>query len=176
MTVFLIILSVLLWIASGALLWGRQIAAPASSFLALLCMSFTTRNGYPMLPVNGTILTGWLCMTLVVMFIVILQPAVVRAQTRGMAYFVVGALAGMVIGLLGFTITSNVSMLYGIMVIATLIGIFLGFLSYTRTPEGRPIAPGTGNFLRYLLAKGFPTAITVMQLGVVLVLTIALYS
>ena len=60
------------------------------------------------------------------------------------------------------------------MIVSVIIGIFIGFLMYTRTPDGRPVAPGTGNFFRYLLAKGFPTAITVMQPGVVLVLTIAL--
>lgn len=174
MSIFLIIVSCVLWLSAIALLWGRQIAAPIASFLGLLCISFARSNGYPLLPVNGTILTGWLCMSLVVMFIVMLQPGIVRAQTRGMGYMVGGALTGLAVGLLAFTFRPGISLYYGIMIVSVIIGIFIGFLMYTRTPGGRPVAPGTGNFFRYLLAKGFPTAITVMQLGVVLVLTIAL--
>ena len=86
----------------------------------------------------------------------------------------IGALVGLAVGLLGFTVSSNISLLYSIMILAVIAGIFLGFLLYTQTPSGRPVGPGSGNFFRYLLAKGFPTAITVMQIGVVLVLIIAL--
>lgn len=176
MGTFLIILSCLLWLASFALLRGRQIAAPAVSFAALLCLSFATKNGYQILPINITMLTGWLCMTLVVIFTTFLQPAVVRAQTKGWGYIAGGALAGMAVGLLGSTFSHSVSVLYGIMILATVAGIILGFLLYTRTPDGSPVAPGSGNFFRYLLAKGFPTAITVMQAGVAVVLAIAVYG
>ena len=92
---------------------------------------------------------------------------------RDRGYIVTGALAGLALSLLATSFSSSVSILYTVMVISVIIGIFLGFLLYTRTPEGRPVQPGSGNFLRYLLAKGFPTAITVMQAGGVLVLTVA---
>ena len=59
------------------------------------------------------------------------------------------------------------------MILATVAGICLGFLLYTNTPDGRPVAPRTGHFFKYLLAKGFPTAVTVMQAGVALVLWVA---
>ena len=55
MSIFLIIVSCVLWLSAIALLWGRQIAAPIASFLGLLCISFARSNGYPLLPVNGTI-------------------------------------------------------------------------------------------------------------------------
>ena len=58
----------------------------------------------------------------------------------------------------------------------TVAGVFLGFLLYTRTPQGAPVNLLSGNFFSYLLAKGFPAAITVMQLGVVLVIALALYN
>ena len=61
MTVFLIISCILLWGASLWCLYGRQSIAPALSYMALLVLSFITENGYPVLPLNGTILTGWLC-------------------------------------------------------------------------------------------------------------------
>ncbi len=173
MYIVLIIISCLLWIGSLFTLRGRQMIAPAMSYVALLLLSFARKNGYPMLPINTTILTAWFCMTLVVMFIVLLQPEPVRRQTRGTTYMVVGAVTGLAVGLLGFTITSGISLLYSLMVVGVIVGIFIGFLLYTKTPDGAPVAPGSGNFFRYLLAKGFPTAITVMQAGVALVLAIA---
>lgn len=174
MTIFLIILSILLWLGAGWCLYGRQAFAPLLSFLAMLSLSFMSRDGYKVLPLNSTILIGWLAMTIVVMCATTLQPEAVRRQTRGTSYLLVGALTGMALGLLGFSIGSNPALRYGIMVIATVAGTILGFLVYTNTPEGRPVGPSSGNFFRYLLAKGFPTAITVMQLGVVLVVTIAM--
>lgn len=173
MAVFLSILSALLWLASIWCLFGRQTIAPALSYLALLALSFVTENGYSVIPVNNVILVGWLCMTLVVMVTAMLQPEQVRRQTRGMAFFVGGGLVGLALGLLGFSVTSAISMRYACMIIAVAAGIALGFLLYTNTPDGRPVRPGSGNFFRYLLAKGFPTAITLMQLGVALVLLIA---
>lgn len=174
MTVFLIILAALLWICAIWAAYGRQLIAPALSYLALLAVSFAKSNGYPLLPVNGTILTAWLCMTLVVMLITIMEPEPVRRQTRGMFYIIGGAIVGLAVGLLGFTFTDNLNALYATMVLGVVAGIFFGFLLYTNTPAGRPVAIGSGNFFKYLLAKGFPTAITVMQLGVVLVLVVAL--
>ena len=46
--------------------------------------------------------------------------------------------------------------------------------SSSHAPEGAGFGPSSGHFFNYLLAKGFPTAITVMQIGVALVLAIAL--
>lgn len=173
MYIFLIILSCLLWLGSLWTLRGRQILAPALSYAALLLLSFARKDGYPLLPINSTILMGWMVMTIAVMFIVILQPEAVRRQTRGTLYMIVGAVAGMAVGLLGFSFSTNLQLLYAAMIAGVVVGIFCGFLLYTRTPEGAPVAPRSGNFFRYLLAKGFPTGITVMQIGVALVLTIA---
>lgn len=175
MTTFAIIISSLLFIGAVCLLPKRMLIAPALAFAALVVLSIAkTAGGYPLLPINTTILTGWLCMTIVVMVATILQPLPLRRTSRGMGYIITGAMVGMVVGLLGVSFATQVSVLYGIMIVATVAGTFFGFLLYTNTPEGRPVAPGSGNFFKYLLAKGFPTAITVMQIGVVLVLVIAL--
>lgn len=174
MTIFLIILSILLWAGAVWCLYGRQTIAPALSYLAMFALSFLSENGMKILPLNATILTGWLIMTLVVMFAAALQPEPVRRQTRGMTFFIGGAAVGLALGLLGFSVGSDLSLRYAIMVLATAAGTALGFLLYTNTPDGRPVRPGSGHFFSYLLAKGFPTAITLMQLGVVLVLLIAL--
>ena len=151
MYIFLIILSVLLWIGALVALRGRQMLAPALSYAGLLLLSLAHKDGYQLLPINTTILMGWFAMTLVI-----------------------GAVAGLAVGLLGFTFSASLSLLYAIMVAGVIAGTFCGFLLYTRTPEGVPVSPGSGNFFRYLLAKGFPTAITVMQPGIALVLAIAL--
>ena len=174
MALFLIILSGVLWLLSFWLLRGRQLAAPVLSFVAMVVISLAKSNGYQLLPINLMMLSGWLCMTLVVTFACWLQPPVLRAQSKGWGYMLVGALTGMIVGLLGPSLgAAGLSMQNGVMIVSTVIGIFLGFLLYTRTPDGRPIAPGSGYFFKYLLAKGFPTAISVMQLGVTLLLVMA---
>lgn len=174
MTIFLIIVSALLFACAIAALPVRITIAPCLAYVALVLLSLATTNGYPLLPINGTILTGWFCMTLVVTMATFMTAPAVRAQTRGMAYIVVGAVVGLAVGLLGYTVTSDVTLLYSFMILSVIAGIFLGFLLYAKTPDGRPVAPGSGNFFHYLLAKGFPTAITIMQIGVVLVLVIAI--
>ena len=82
-------------------------------------------------------------------------------------------MVGLVIGLLGFTVATTISAYYAIMIVATAVGIFFGFLLYSRTPDGSAIGVMSGNFFRYLMAKGFPTAVTLMQIGLVFVLLIA---
>lgn len=176
MSLFFIISSCVLWLLSLWLLRGWQIAAPFSSFIALLLLSLAEKNGWQILPINSTMLTGWLCMTIVVMLACYLQPSAVRAQTKGWGYITGGALAGLAVGLLGSTSPLSISIHYGLMVLGVVAGIFFGFLLYTFTPDGRAVAPRSGFFFKYLLAKGFPTAITVMQAGVALVLLIAMYK
>ena len=165
MAVFIIILSILLWLAALAALLRRQIAAPALGYLGLLCLSFAKDGNLPLLPISPSILWGWLAMTAVVTMAVLLQPS---------GYMTGGALTGLAVGLLGFSATPDLGMLYGIMVVAVAAGVFFGFLLFSRTPRGAGFGPSSGHFFNYLLAKGFPTAITVMQIGVALVLAIAL--
>lgn len=174
MAIFLIILSCVLWIGSIAALFGYQAAAPALSFLAMLVVSFIDRDGYQALPVNNTMLISWMCMTLVVTLATAMQPEAIKRQTKGMAYMIGGGLVGLAVGLLGYSISTAATVVYAIMIVGVAAGIFFGFLVYGNTAEGQPVRPGTGNFFKYLLAKGFPTAITLMQLGTVLVLAIAL--
>ena len=90
-------------------------------------------------------------MTLVVSVIIMLQPEPVRRQTRGMGYMIVGAVTGLAIGLLAFSASKNLTMLYSFMILAVIAGIFFGLLLYSRTPDGRPLAIGSQNFFRYLL-------------------------
>lgn len=173
MSIFLLVASILMWIASIVSIPSRPLYAPAFSYLGLLGIKFCETNGIPWLPVNTTMLISWLSITIVVMMATMLQPMEIRKQTRGMAYIIGGALVGLAIGLLGFTVSNRIGMLYGIMIIAVAAGIFFGFLLYSNTPHGRAINVRSGEFFRYLMAKGFPAAVSVMQIGLVLVLLIA---
>lgn len=173
MMVFLIILSSLLWLGAFAAYPRRILLSPALSYCALLSLSFAEKNGYPILPLSNAMSISWLCITLVVMLIIVLQNPAIRMQSRGTGYMLFGALAGMAVGLLGYTFTASLQSLYALMLCGTAAGILLGLLVFSNTPDGRAIAPATGNFWRYLLAKGFPALITVAQLGIALVLLIA---
>lgn len=174
MAIFLIILSVLLWAASIVALFGKQAAAPFFSYIGMLILSLASdSNGNPLVPINNTILIGWLCMTVVVMLATLMQPRAITSQRRGEGYMLVGAVVGLAVGLLGFSFSSAIPMLYGIMVLAVIVGVFFGYLLFTNTPDGAAVRINSGHFFTYLLAKGFPTAITVMMIGVPLVIIVA---
>ena len=173
MSVFLLVASIIFWVGAIVTLPSRPLYSPAFSYLGLLGISFCETAGIPWLPVNNNMLVSWLCITIVVMLATMLQPVSIRSQARGMAYMIGGAVVGLAIGLLGFTVSTRIAMLYGIMIVAVAVGIFFGFLLYSNTPDGRGVGMASGNFFRYLMAKGFPTAVTVMQLGLVFVLLIA---
>lgn len=176
MSIFLLVASIILWVAAIGTLPSRPLFSPALSYAGLLCLSFCSTDGVAWLPINGAMLISWLTITIVVMMATILQPESIRAQSRGMAYIIGGGIVGLVIGLLGFTISASINMLYAIMVIATAAGIFFGFLLYSNTPDGAPVKIGGGYFFRYLLAKGFPTAVTLMQIGLVFVLLVLFHN
>lgn len=173
MSIFLLVASIIVWVASLVMIPSRPLYAPAFSYLGLLGLSFCETNGVPWVPINNNMLISWLCITVVVMLATMLQPMEIRRQTRGMAYMIGGAIVGLALGLLGFTVSAKIGMLYGIMIVAVAVGIFFGFLLYSNTPDGRGVSVSSGNFFRYLMAKGFPTAVTVMQIGLVFVLLIA---
>lgn len=167
------VISILFWAASLWALVGRPLYAPALSYLGLLALSFCQTDGISWLPINNNMLISWLCITVVVMLATMLQPYRVRSQARGMGYMIAGAIVGLAIGLLGYTVSADMGMRYGIMIIATAVGIFFGFLLYSNTPAGRGVRTASSSFFSYLMAKGFPTAVTIMQIGLVLVLLIA---
>ena len=180
MAIFLIIVSCLLWLLAIASLFKRPILGPLLSYLGLWLLSFARRPGvggdmtYPVLPINNTILLVWACMTVVVLIATILQPDTIKSQTRGTGYMTVGALAGLAVGLMAFSFSASLSLLYASMVLGVIAGVFFGFLLFTNTPDGGAVNLRSGRFFTYLLAKGFPIAITVMLPGVVCVLALAM--
>lgn len=174
MTTFIIIASILLWLAALAAIPRRILLAPALSYCAMLLLSFARlADGSRLFPLTYTMNISWLAITLVVMIIIILQNPAIRMQSRGTVFMTVGGIAGMLLGLLAYTFTSSMQLRYAIMILATAAGIILGQLAFTGTPDGRAIAPGSGHFLRYLPAKGFPILVTCAQIGVAAVVLIA---
>lgn len=58
------------------------------------------------------------------------------------------------------------------MCLGVVVGIFFAYFLFTRTPHGAELGVSRSRFVSYLLAKGFPVAIAVMMLGMVLILWI----
>lgn len=170
MTVLSIVISSILFLLALIFIRWMLVAAPFCSFLGLLILSMAkTSEGYPLLPLSSGMILGWLFMSVLVTVVTLCQPRPIRQTKRGMFYFLGGALTGMALGLLGFTFSDSPEIIYVIMIIATALGTFIGALMYGTTPAGSKISVNSGNFLTYFLAKGFPTAITIMQLGTVLI-------
>lgn len=172
-----IVFSAILFFLSFVLIPFRLVASPCSAFLGLLILSMAkTPEGYPLLPLDSSLIFGWLCVTVLVTVATLLQPARVRNSNLGIWYILGGAIVGLAIGLLGFTFIYSVNAMYAVMIVCVAAGTFLGFLSFTRTPRGSGAAIGSGKFFPYLMAKGFPVAISLMQAGVVLVVIIAIHN
>lgn len=169
MATLLLILSIICYVGAIILLFRLQYLAPIISFIGLFFMSMSEY-----LPINTAMILGWLCMALLVSSATYMQPIGIQQQRRGMGYMTVGAVAGMAIGLVAFTTTSMPSLLNGFMILGVVVGTYIGFLMFTQTPSGRQVNLKSGNFYKYLLAKGFPTAITVMQIGISLAITVAI--
>ncbi len=178
MSIFLIIISCLLWLLAIASLFKRPLLGPLLSYLGLWLLSYARKSGiegsYPLLPINNTILLVWACMTVVVLIATILQPDAIKAQTRGTGYMTGGAIVGLAVGLMAFTFSASLSLLYASMVIGIVAGVFFGYLLFTNTPDGAAVGLRSGRFFSYLLAKGFPIAITIMLPGVACVLALAM--
>lgn len=175
MLIVVVILSVLLWIAAFIALPKRILVAPALSFCAMLVLSFAKRDSYPLIPLPNNMIISWLSITLVMMLIIMLQNPALRQQSRGVGYMTIGGIVGMTIGLMAFSLSSQLNLLYAIMILATAVGIFLGLLTFSRTPDGSEIAIPTGRFFKYLMAKGFPILITIAQLGIPIVILIGAF-
>lgn len=169
MSVFLIILGVLLFAGAIGLLFKQQMLSPIASWAGLTCIWLSET-----LPLNSTIIVGWLGMTLLVMAATWLQPDAIKQQTKGVGYMTIGGITGMSIGILGYSLTNSLSLLYGIMIAATAFGVCLGYMLFTNTPQGQKVNIRSGYFLTYLSAKGFPFGITIMQIGITLVLMLAI--
>lgn len=172
MTATLLIIGLLIWIVAIVALWRRPAAGPAASFVALMIVSFAKEGSYPIVPVNNAMTLTWLAMTLIVVCATYLQPAEVRNDSRGVAYGVVGAFTGMALGLAFLGSVASSSAAYATLIIAIAAGTILGLLLYSSTPRGRFMSIGSGLFLNRLSSKGFPIAITMMQLGMAILLAI----
>lgn len=167
MSVVLLILSIVFFTAAVAFIFIREMLAPLASFLGLLFMWLSKA-----LPINNNMIIMWLCMTVLVICLPMLQDSAMRSRRDGLGYMTAGGFTGMAIGLLGISFASTANMLYGIMIVATLAGIFFGFMLYGNTPTGKQRNPAFSRSFNYLLAKGFPLAVTIIQIGIVFVLLV----
>lgn len=165
-----IIFSSLLFLLALASIPYRIVISPCASFLGLLIISMgKTPEGYPVLPITNGMILGWLFIAVLVTVVTLCQPAPLRRARFGIWYYFGGAVTGLALGLLGFTFLPSAGARYVWMIIAVAVATFLGALMFANTPAAKKVSPSSGNFFTYMLAKGFPVAITFMQLGTVLV-------
>lgn len=175
MSIAFSILSIVCYLAAIAILFRNRFIAPIAAYFGLTAANFIEVDGISWLHLNSNILVFWLLVTVVVMTATVLQPKKVSSDNSGMGYMILGGLTGMVAGLLAYTFSSDLTVLYAIMIAATALGVIFGFILFVNTPAGRDYGFASGQFGRYLCAKGFPTALTIMMLGVPLILIIAIY-
>lgn len=172
MWIAIVIISALLWIAGAVCLWKRPLWSPALAYVALVVLSLASRDGSPLLPINGTILLSWLAITIVTMITVLLQPDMPRNATAS-AYLLLGAVVGMALSLPSVIAGASPPSAYSLMIGLTALSTVLWYVAFTLTPAGRAMG-SRAHFWSRLAAWGFPVAVCLMQLGVALVLTLLL--
>lgn len=168
MSLTLIILALILMAGSLALLFTKESVAPTAAFLGLAAIYFSGS-----LPMKMNLLLTWMCITLMVTAVSAMQPAPVMAQRRGMGYLTVGGVAGLAVGLACMGVVDSLPGVYATMTAGTLAGIFFGYLVFGRTPAGTALRQSRRRYFSYLLAKGFPVAITLLQIGAAILLAVA---
>lgn len=175
MDTFLIILGCILCGVAIWLLYYRALFAPALSFIGIATMGLAYKGYYPIFPIGPAMLISWALIDAGIMFVTSLQPIYIIDERRGMWQIIVGAVAGMALGLLGVNINYNINLHYTLMIVGTAVGTFLGYLYFYLTPKGKEVIENKKEFFEYFLGKGFPVALTIMQIGLILVLAINRY-
>lgn len=166
MSVALMIIGIICFAGALWLLFSREVLAPATSLLGLVSVYFSYR-----LPLAPNMVITWVALTVIVMGVSFMQPAAVMAQKRGMGYMTIGAIAGMAVGLISVSATTSLTAQYACMIVGVLAGIFFGFMLFSRTPDAAAVRFPSSRFFSYLAAKGFPLAITIIQPGIVIMLS-----
>ena len=108
--------------------------------------------------VSSNSLLFWGIATLMVLLINMAQPSAYRS-TSGLAYVVVGALVGAIVGLL----ISHAGIIIG-----AAVGASMGLVAYCRTPQGRVIPFPSREFVGILAAIGLPLIVTMSIFATVL--------
>lgn len=142
---FLIISASLCGIASVVALFMslRWCAVPA--FVSMLLASLLWTLDIPML-------LFWGAATAMIWAIGAMLPPAVASDRRSGAYTSVGTITGALLGHL-----ASVSSIPAMM-----LGAFLGFLAYSRTPGDKSLPPFPAKgFWQYLCAKGLPPVVTI---------------
>jgi hypothetical protein len=174
MAIFLLIISLLLFAASIASTLRKPTLSPVLAFVGLTAIWLSD-----LLPLNGHIIITWLCIVAIVTAIQAMdgRSKSLPAANRQRAYILAGAVCGMILSLACVSIAATIGTLYGIMVVATAAGAFLGSLLYSNTPEGKKAAPiASATFLERILTLSFPIAITIMQIGICAIIAVELYE
>ena len=169
--IILLIVGILLFLTGLWALFKNEVLAPLGGYAGLVALYFSHA-----LPLASNMVITWLALTVIVVGISKMQPAAVMAQTRGVGYMLVGAVVGMLVGLIAVSSTDSLTTLYACMIVGVLAGIFFGFMLFTRTPQGANVGLSSGRFFSYLAAKGVPVAAAVIQLGVALLLWLVTIS
>lgn len=156
MTLFLIILGIILLCGAIFFCFVPRGWSAITAFAGLLCLHFSG-----VAPVENSQLWFWGLAALIVLGLSVLLPAPVVTSRKGVGYIVIGAIAGLTVGLV---ISANVMILGGVA------GALCGALAYSRTPSGRFLEFPSRKFINYLCAKALPPVIALSIVAVAVVM------
>ena len=156
MEITLFILGIILILLSVFLCLKPYVPSVITAYGAVWLLQLSEFLDFP-----NVMLSYWGVLTAIVLIIAFLQPEALAKSTRGTIHITVGAIAGMLAG---------TAIGYSTMILGTAVGALMGLMAYSRSEQGYALRPIT-LFLKYFMAKGLPTIITIAMLGIILEVT-----
>ncbi|MDE6395020.1 MAG: hypothetical protein K2K77_06735 [Duncaniella sp.] len=145
------VISILLLVIGAGLTFYSATYGAVVAFLGLCAVGLI-----PGVELGVPVFIFWAVAIAIVVTLGFILPKAVTASRLGVTYIVMGALAGMLVGL---------ALSHAAMIIGSVIGALLGGVAFARTPAGKALTFPSPRFWNYLCAKGLPAVISFAIIG-----------
>lgn len=149
-----VVICILLLVVGAGLTFYSASYGAVVAFLGLCAAGLT-----PGVDLGAAVYIFWGIAIAIVVALGLILPRAVTASRLGVTYIVMGALAGMLVGL---------ALSHAAMIIGSVAGALLGGVAFARTPAGKALTFPSARFWNYLCAKGLPAVISFAIIGTVI--------
>ncbi|MGM9803003.1 MAG: hypothetical protein ACI308_02380 [Muribaculaceae bacterium] len=148
----LLILGLISLLAALLLVFKPKFPGAVAAYIAVFLLHASTH-----IYLTTSTLVFWACATVIVAVLHYLQPKGEPKESRASNLYIgLGGIAGLMAGL---AIDARV------MILGVIVGVFLGLIAYTRTPNGRWLKFPTFTFIQYFCAKALSAIVAIAIVG-----------
>ena len=150
----IVVICILLLVIGAGLTFYSTTYGSVVAFLGLCAVGLI-----PGVELSAAVYIFWAVAIVIVVALGFILPRAVTSSRLGVTYIVMGALAGMLVGL---------ALSHAAMIIGSAVGALLGGVAFARTPAGKVLTFPSPRFWNYLCAKGLPAVISFAIIGTAL--------